>query len=79
MTALEKKGRVIEYIRGAIFSWVGNLIGALIFAGLFTYLTGSVNEEPFKSGVVEMINKDIVHQQWHVTFLRGIVCGFLVR
>jgi len=49
-----------------------------MFDGLFTYLTKTVTEEPFESGIISMVTEDIVEQQWHVTFLRGIVCGFLV-
>ena len=78
MTALERSGRPIEYIRGAIVSWIGNLVGAAFFAAVFTYFTEILAKDPFKSGAVEIIVEDIVEQKWHVIFLRAMLCGFLV-
>jgi len=78
MTILERQGRPAQYVRGAISSWTGNLVGAVFFAGVFTYATETLGQDPFKSGTVEMVTHDIVEQHWHVIFLRGIVCGFLV-
>jgi len=78
MTALERKGKPIQYLRATIASWVGNLLGALIFAGCFTYLTDVLAEEPFKSGTIQLVTKEIVDQKWHVIFLRAIPCGWLV-
>ena len=79
MTALERSGRPIEYVRGAIVSWVGNFIGAAFFAAVFTHFTEILAEEPFRSGTVHILTEDIIEQKWHVIFLRAIVCGFLVR
>lgn len=79
MTALERKGNVRMYLQGFVVSWVSNLIGAVFFAGVFTYLTGILSEEPFKSGTTEMITSDIVEKEWRVIFLRAIMCGYLVR
>ncbi|KAK3690619.1 hypothetical protein LTR37_019063 [Vermiconidia calcicola] len=78
MTALERSGRPIEYVRGAIVSWVGNFIGAAFFAAVFTHFTEILAEEPFRSGTVHILTEDIIEQKWHVIFLRAIVCGFLV-
>ena len=46
-----------------VASWVGDLAGALIFAYFFTYLTESLAQEPFKSGVVELVVTDVVEPQ----------------
>lgn len=78
MTALERKGRPAQYVRGGIASWIGNLLGSLIFAGLFTRLTNVISDEPFKSGTIDLITKDIIEQKWHIIFLRSIMCGWLV-
>ncbi|GAB7343512.1 hypothetical protein MBLNU457_1525t1 [Dothideomycetes sp. NU457] len=78
MTALERKGRPIQYIRVIVASWLGNLLGALIFAGCFTYLTDVLSEEPFKSGTIELVDNEIVNQSWHIIFMRSIPCGWLV-
>ena len=78
MTALERKGRPTQYVKGAVASWIGNLVGTVAFAGLFTVATEVVGEEPFVSGIREMIVDDVVEMKWHVIFLRGILCGFLV-
>jgi len=78
MTALERKGRPIMYIRGLITSWIGNLVGALFMSGVFSYATGLFTEEPFKSGTVEQVTSDVVEAKWHVIFLKAMACGFLV-
>lgn len=78
LTALERKGTPFFYISTAFASWVGDLVGALAFAYFFTYLTESLAEEPFRSGVIELITTDIVDTRWHVIFLKAIPCGFLV-
>lgn len=78
LVALERKGKPFLYISTAAASWVGDLVGALIFAYLFTYLTQSLSEEPFRSGVIDLITTDIVDKPWHVIFLKAIPCGFLV-
>lgn len=53
-------------------------MGAVFFAIFFTYLTGNLSEEPFQSGVINMVQWDIIEQEWHVTFVRAILCRFLV-
>jgi len=78
MRALERKGKSIQYLRATIVLWVGNLLGALIFAGCFTYFTDILAKEPFKSGTIQLVTKEIVDQKWHVIFLRTIPCGWLV-
>ena len=78
MTALQRKGRPIQYLRGLLVSWVGNLIGALFSTVMFSYMTQSLHEEPFRSGLISQVTDDIVLTQWHVIFLRAIACGFLV-
>lgn len=78
MTGLARVGHPGQYIRGIIVSWIGNLIGAVFFAAFFTYFTGSLSEEPFKSGVLSLVEKEIIEQEWHVIFVRSIFCGFMV-
>ncbi|KAH0335476.1 Formate/nitrite transporter, partial [Aureobasidium melanogenum] len=78
MTALERKGSPFQYLRGGIVSWLGNLVGALLFAGVFTRLTEILSEDPFRSGTISMISQDIIESQWHIIFLRSILCGWLV-
>lgn len=77
MAMLERKGRPIQYIRGAIASWVGNLLGALLFSALFTNATDALEKDPWHSAIVTQITEDIVHLKWHVIFLRAIGCGWL--
>ena len=78
ITALERKGTPWLYVSRAFASWVGGLVGALTFAYFFTYHTRSLSEEPFRSGVIDMVTTDIVDSPWHVVFLKAIPCGFLV-
>lgn len=78
LAALEKKGTPWLYASRAATSWLGDLAGSLFFAYFFTYHTRLLSDEPFETGVVEMITTDIVDLEWHVIFLRAIPCGFLV-
>lgn len=78
ITSLERKGSLWLHISRSMTSWFGNLGGSVFFAYFFTYLTKSLSEEPFKSGVVEQVNSDIVEPAWLVVFLKAITCGFLV-
>lgn len=78
MTALERKGRPMQYVRGALASWVGNLVGALIFSSLFTRATDAFAEEPWQSAIKSQVMSDIVEVDWHVIFLRSIGTGWLV-
>ena len=78
MTALERKGTPLQYLRSGIASWLGNLLGSLLFSSLFTHLTEILSEDPFKSGTISMIQTDIIDSQWHIIFLRSILCGWLV-
>lgn len=78
MTALERKGKPLQYLRASVASWTGNLAGALVFAAIFTRLTEVLGQEPFKSGTVDLVAESIVEQKWHVIFLRAVLCGWLV-
>ena len=78
MTALRKKGDPLQYAKSLVVSWVGNLVGTLVSAFFFSYLTTSLHEEPFRSGPIKQVTGDIVEAPWHVIFLKAIGCGFLV-
>lgn len=77
MAALERKGQPIQYLRGALTSWTGNLLGALLFSAMFTNATEALEKNPWHSAIVQQITEDIVDLQWHVIFLRAIGCGWL--
>lgn len=76
--ALERRGRPLDYVKGAIASWLGNLAGALIFASLFTTVTEALEESPWHHSIVEQIETDIINPAWYVLFVRAIACGWLV-
>ena len=78
ITALQRKGRPLQYLRGLSASWLGNLVGALLTAALFTYCTESLSSEPFRSRVLERVSEEIIEPAWHVVFLRAIGCGYMV-
>ena len=78
MTALRRKGEPLQYVKSLLVSWVGNLVGALFSAFFFPYLTRALQEEPYRSGVVAQVTRDIVETPWHVIFVKAIGCGFLV-
>ena len=77
MTALERKGRPLQYIQSALASWIGNLLGALIFGCLFT-LAMDIKQEPWRSSLIQQITEDIVDRPWYIIFVRSIGCGWLV-
>lgn len=78
IVALERRGRLWLYVSRMACSWIGNLIGGLVFGYYFTDLTGSLSETPFRDGVLEMVKTDIVEPRFEVILLRAIPCGFLV-
>lgn len=78
MTALARRGRPIQYIRGLAISWLANLLGALIVAFCMSVFTGTLAEEPWKSSIVKQVTEDIVELPWQTIFLRAIGCGWLV-
>ncbi|MCJ1238881.1 hypothetical protein MMC14_006873 [Varicellaria rhodocarpa] len=78
MTGFERKGRPIQYIRALVVAWLGNIVGALFSAFVFSYSTGVLTIEPYRSGIVEQITMNIVDAAWHIIFIRAIGCGFLI-
>jgi len=78
MTALDRQGSPMQYVRAVVFALTGNFLGALTWAALQSYLTETITEEPWRSRIIEHIDEDITDQQWHVIFLRAVGCGFLV-
>lgn len=78
MTALDRKGFALEYLRSTFTALIGNFIGALAWSGIQSYLTKTLTSEPWRTQVIQQIDADITDQQWHVIFLRAFGCGFLV-
>ncbi|EME86805.1 uncharacterized protein MYCFIDRAFT_151814 [Pseudocercospora fijiensis CIRAD86] len=78
MAMLERKGRPMQYVRGALASWIGNLLGALLFSTLFTKATDVLENNPWHSAIVRQVTDDIVDISWHTVFVRSIGCGWLV-
>ena len=78
ITGFERKGRPIQYVRALVVAWLGNIMGALFSAFVFSYSTGVLTVEPYRSGIVEQITANIVEAVWHTIFIRAIGCGFLV-
>ena len=78
MTALAREGKPLQYLRSLAVVWLGNLIGALLFAACFSIATGTLSLEPWHSGVMSHVTEDIVELAWHKIFLRAIGCGWLV-
>lgn len=58
--------------------YIGNLIGAALVAFFFSFATGTLTSEPYRSGVVNQITEDILNQPFYAILLRSIGCGFLV-
>ena len=68
----------MQYIRALVVAWIGNLVGAVFSAFVFSFSTGVLAEEPYRSGIVAQITMNIVEAQWHIILIRAIGCGFLV-
>ncbi|KAI6858342.1 Formate/nitrite transporter [Hortaea werneckii] len=78
MTALDRKGFAFEYFRSTLAALAGNFVGAVWWAGLQSYFTETLTEEPWRSRIIEQVDSDITDNKWHVIFLRALGCGFLV-
>lgn len=78
VATLSRRGRPIDYIRGAFASWSGNLLGALFATLVFTAGTQALKEDPWHSGTSKQITEDIVEMPWYFIFVRAIGCGWLV-
>lgn len=78
ITGLGKRGKLVQYIRGPGVSWVGNFIGSLIVAGLFSVVSGTLTQEPHRTGMLMQIQEQIVDEHWTMIFLKAIACGWLV-
>ncbi|KAI6947397.1 Formate/nitrite transporter [Hortaea werneckii] len=78
MTALDRKGFAFEYFRSTLVALAGNFVGAIWWAGMQSYFTETLTEEPWRSRIIEQVDSDITDNKWHVIFLRALGCGFLV-
>ncbi|KAH9843246.1 Formate/nitrite transporter [Teratosphaeria destructans] len=78
MTALERKGRPMQYVRAILSSLLGNFVGVIVWDAGLTYASQTFTDEPWRSQLIEKVDGDITHQPWYVVFLRAIGCGFLV-
>lgn len=78
MTALDRKGFAFEYFRSTLVALAGNFVGAVWWAGMQSYFTETLTEEPWRSRIIEQVDSDITDNKWHVIFLRALGCGFLV-
>ncbi|RMY72585.1 hypothetical protein D0863_04406 [Hortaea werneckii] len=78
MTALDRKGFAFEYFRSTLVALAGNVVGAVWWAGIQSYFTETLTEEPWRSRIIEQVDSDITDNKWHVIFLRALGCGFLV-
>ncbi|KAK4897644.1 hypothetical protein LTR27_004790 [Elasticomyces elasticus] len=78
MTALARRGTPKQYILGTLTSWLGNLVGAVFIAALTSTFTGTLQQEPWRSGVISQVQEDIIDLPFHTIFLRAIGCGWLV-
>lgn len=78
MTALARRGNPIQYNLGTITSWVGNLVGAVFVAAVMSTFTGTLQQEPWRSGVISQVQEDIIDLPFYTILLRAIRCGWLV-
>lgn len=78
VTLLERRGSWIQYLRGPAVCWVGDLLGALIVAGVFSVVTGTLTEEPYRSGILSSVQNELVEPAWGIILLKAVACGWLV-
>lgn len=83
LTNPQKHGRLtprlfLSHLLGPLTCWVGNLVGALFVAYVFSIATGTLIEEPYASGIQEMVKSELVEPAWMAVFVRAIGCGFSV-
>ena len=78
LTSLSRRGKPSQYPLVLLTSWLGNLLGALFAAYTFSTLTSTLQDEPFRSGILSQVDEDILSLPWHQIFVRAIGCGWLV-
>ncbi|HAQ08309.1 MAG TPA: transporter [Bacillus bacterium] len=74
--ALRKKLAWLQVVRMWVYSYIGNIIGAVAFAVLI-YTTGLFNE-PSVNGFLLKVADQKVHAPTSELFFRGILCNWLV-
>ncbi|KAF1351438.1 Formate/nitrite transporter [Delphinella strobiligena] len=74
---LQRRTTLYDKARNWIVSYIGNLAGALFFAGFMTWWADSLSTDAEKSYAASGA-ADRVNQQWSVNFLRGVGCNWLV-
>jgi len=80
---LQRKVTVLQLLRNWALVWVGNFVGSVVFAALFSLLprtmgtTDLTMENPTRDYALELARQD-VDGNWGVVFVRGIGCGWLV-
>lgn len=73
---LSKKTTKIDLLKNWAACYSGNLIGALVFAGLF-YLTGSTKDFASDNFLNTVVDHKIHASMFHI-FMKGILCNWLV-
>lgn len=76
---LQRRGKPLQYVRGFVLSWAGNLLGALFFAFVFAYAPEAVTEEPYRSGIISQVTTDIVNLAWYCISCGPSVADFSSR
>lgn len=77
ITTLQRRTTLLDLVRNWTVSYVGNLAGALFFAGFFTWWADALSTDAEKSYAASGA-ADRVNQEWQVNFLRGVGCNWLV-
>jgi len=83
LTNPQKHGRLtpqllLSHLLGPLTCWIGNLVGAVFVAYVFSIATGTLTEEPYASGIKEMVHSELVEPAWMTVFIRAIGCGWSV-
>ncbi len=57
---VQREAKPMQSVRSLVASGVGNVIGALFAAAMFSYLIESLSEEQYRSGLINQMKRDMV-------------------
>jgi len=64
MLLLDRKVSILETLVNWALSWIGNLMGALWFAGIFAFYGAIATAEPYKSGTIHIVDVKVIEPNW---------------
>jgi len=78
MLALERKVSILGLLKNWALSWIGNLMGALWFAGIFAFYGAIATVDPYLTESIHLVDIKVLTPTWGQIFIRAMGCNWLV-